>query len=82
MKVNDLITLNNATNYLLLEEIFHENEKYFFCVKTDKEKNKPINEYAFFKEESINNKESIKIIKDNSLIEVLYNIILKNFINS
>lgn len=82
MKVNNLVTLNNGTSYLLLEEIFHENRKYFFCVKTDNLKTKPINEYAFLEEESIKTLESVKIIKDSKLIEVLYNIILKNFINS
>lgn len=82
MKINNLITLKDNTNYLLLEEIQYENKKYFFCVKVDEEKTKPINDYVFLKEETIHNKESVKIIKDSKLIEILYNIILKNFINS
>lgn len=82
MEVNNIITLNNGNNYLLLEEIIEENFKYFFCVRVDKEKKKPINDYVFVKDESSNNKVSVKIIEENKLIEKLFNIILKNFINS
>lgn len=82
MKVNDLITLNDNSNYLLLDEIIHDKDKYFFCVKVDEEKTKPINDYVFIKGDSINNQKSVTIIKDNSLIDVLYDIVLKNFINS
>lgn len=82
MEVNNLITLNNGDNYLLLEEIKDENNKYFFCVRVDESKTKPVNNYVFVKDESSNNKRSVKIVKENKLIEKLYNIILKNFINS
>lgn len=82
MQVNNIITLNNGDNYLLLEEILHENAKYFFCVRVDGKKTKPVNDYVFVKDESIKNKVCVKIIKENKLIEKLYDIILRNFVNS
>lgn len=78
MEVNNLITLNNKDNFLLLEEVLHENCKYFFCVRVNEDKTKPINDYVFLKD----NQKSVTIVKEENLIEKLYDIILKDFINS
>lgn len=82
MEVNNLITLNNKDNFLLLEEVLHEDCKYFFCVRVNEDKTKPVNDYAFLKDDTKDNKKSVTIVKEESLIEKLYDIILKDFINS
>ena len=49
MKINTVITLDDNTNCLLLEDITHENKKYFLATILN-EKNEPSKDSAIFEE--------------------------------
>jgi hypothetical protein len=63
MKVDNVITLSNGKNYLLLLEDDFMEEDYFLSVLLD-EKNEPTNEYAVFKEVKKNGETFVK--KENN----------------
>ena len=51
MEKDTLITLEDGTSYVLLDETEIEGKKYFFSVKIDSETNNPTTEYEIFEEE-------------------------------
>lgn len=79
MKVDNIITLSSGVNYLLLDELNYDNNKYFFCVKVDESKTKPINEYVFVKEDRKDDRLFATIIKETNIIEKLYSLLILQF---
>ena len=51
MEKDTLITLDDNTEYALLDETIIEGTKYFFAVKLDTETKNPTTEYEIFEEE-------------------------------
>ena len=51
MEKDTMITLDDDTKYVLLDETEIEGNKYFFAVKIDKETENPTTEYEVFLEE-------------------------------
>lgn len=72
MKVDNVITLSSGVNYLLLEQLEYQKEKYFFCVKVDETKTKPIHDYTFVKESKKDDKIFVTFVKESGLLQTLY----------
>lgn len=51
MEKDTMITLDDNTTYVLLDESVIEDRKYFFAVKVDNETKNPTTEYEVFEEE-------------------------------
>lgn len=51
MEKDTIITLEDETQYVLLDETVVEGTKYFFAVKLDKKTGNPTTEYEVFEEE-------------------------------
>lgn len=51
MEKDTIITLDDNTNYALLDETIIEGKKYFFAVKIDNESQNPTTDYEIFEEE-------------------------------
>jgi len=51
MEKDTMITLEDNTTYVLLDETEIENKKYFFAVKIDEKTQNPTTEYEVFEEE-------------------------------
>ena len=51
MEKNTMITLEDNSTYVLLDETEVEGKKYFFAVKLDSKKENPTTEYEVFEEE-------------------------------
>lgn len=79
MKIDNIITLSSGVNYLLLNELKLESDKYFFCVKVSEDKKKPINEYCFVKENIVNGKLFAKVVNENKMIEKLYSLLVNDY---
>ena len=77
MKIDNVITLGNGTNYLLLNELNYRNGKYFFGVEVDQNKHSLIINYVFIKEINKNSKVYAKLVSDNNMTKKLYNLFRK-----
>ena len=51
MQKDTLVTLDDNTNYALLDETIIDGKKYFFAVKVDDKTGNPTSEYEIFEEE-------------------------------
>ena len=51
MEKDTIITLEDGTDYALLDESIIEDKKFFFAVKVDKVSGNPTTEYEVFEEE-------------------------------
>jgi hypothetical protein len=47
MEKDTIITLEDNTNYVLLDEMNIDGKKYFFAVRLDNETNNPTMEYGY-----------------------------------
>ena len=51
MEKDTMITLEDGSIYVLLDETYIDDKKYFFAVKIDNETQNPTTEYEIFEEE-------------------------------
>ncbi|MBQ8193399.1 MAG: hypothetical protein IJZ46_04960 [Bacilli bacterium] len=75
MKEQDVITLDDGKEYLLLDELQYENKKYFFAVEID-EKGVTQEDKGgiFLKATKENGEEYVETIDSPTLLEKLYTI--------
>lgn len=73
MKEQDVITLDDGKEYLLLDELKYENKKYFFSVEID-EKGVTQEDKGgiFLKATKENNEEYIEVVESPILLEKLF----------
>lgn len=75
MKEQDVITLDDGKQYLLLDELIYENKKYFFSVEVDQ---KGVTQEdkggIFLKATKENGDEYVEIVESTLLLEKLYTI--------
>lgn len=75
MKEQDVITLDDGKQYLLLDELIYENKRYFFSVEVDK---KGITQEEkggiFLKATKENGEEYVEIVESTILLEKLFTI--------
>lgn len=70
MSINNVITLDNNENYLLLEKAELNNINYFLAVKLNSEE-EPTEEYKILEEEIENNDTYVSELKDTNIINEL-----------
>lgn len=81
MEKDTLITLDDNTEYALLDETILDNKKYFFAIKVNNITKEPIDEYEIFIEEKDNNDIYMDIITDETLKESLMVEFTNNYMN-
>lgn len=69
MGVDELITLDDGTEYVLLTETVHEGDKYFMAVETINEV--PTENYVIFKQIIEDGELSVEEVEDQELCEKL-----------
>ena len=78
MEKNTMITLEDNTTYVLIDETEYEGKKYFFAIRIENETNNPTTDYEVFEEEIENNEVYMNTLEDSPLKQT----ILINFTNS
>lgn len=73
MNANDVITLSDNKQYLILDNQILNDEKYCFVVEIDADE-KPTDKYLFMKINEYEDGEYYEEIEDNSLKDVLLNV--------
>lgn len=81
MEKDSLITLDDNTEYALIDETTLDNKKYFFAIKVDNTTKEPTDEYEIFIEEKDNNDIYMDIITDDTLKESLMVEFTNNYMN-
>ena len=71
MNVNDVITLDNDANYLILDEFEYENKNYLFTIGLYDDGNLDYEDCIFLEKIEENNEIYVEKIADNKLIEKL-----------
>lgn len=79
MRIDNVITLSNGTNYLLLDELKYKNGKYFFCIEVDKSKKLPLVNYSFIKEVNKDSRLYACLVNDKKVTSKLYDLLVKNY---
>ncbi len=80
MEIEDIITLEDNLEYLILDKTIINNEKYLYCVEIDKEE-KPTTNYNYLKEIDVNNELYIEEVKDEKMLEMLINVFTNNYLS-
>lgn len=78
MSINDIITLEDNTNYLILNTIDY-GETYYYCIKMADDLKTPIKEYIFISEIIEDGEIFINRITNEKLLDRLYNILANNY---
>lgn len=68
MEIYDVLTLDDHKEYVILDTVIHENEKYLYCVEIDKKEN-PLDEFII-----------AKVIDENNVLEILEEELLEKLI--
>ena len=69
-KINKVITLNNKSKFLILDQGFIEGKSYFFVSKLDKDNNLT-KEFSIFEYITKNGKNKVDVVLDINLLQVL-----------
>ncbi len=81
MKVNEIIELANNKNYLVLDAISYESNKYYYCVEVDRE-DLPTTEYKYLKEIKENEETYVEEVTDENTKKVLTALFSINHLNN
>lgn len=80
MQKNDVLTLENNQEYLILDLIEQDNKKYLYCVGLD-QNDIPTQEYKYLQVLDENN-ELVAKVEDETLKGILTKIFTAKFLNS
>ncbi|MCM1053020.1 MAG: hypothetical protein NC483_03515 [Ruminococcus sp.] len=80
MKINDVLTLDNDVEYLILDMTELSKDTYLYCVGLDKD-DLPTKEFIFLKKIEIDNELSVEKVTDEKLIEALTSLFTTKFIS-
>lgn len=81
MSVEDIITLDDGKEFMVLDIVDHEGEKYLYSVEVDEEEN-PKTNFKILHLIIENNEEFIEIVNDKNVINKILPIVTANFLNS
>ena len=81
MEKEDIITLEDNTEYMVLDIALFNQEKYLYCVRIDEEE-MPTNEYKYLKEMNENGELFIEDVEEEGIIEVLSSLFAADYLNS
>ena len=80
MNKEDIITLDDNKEYLILDIIDYLNKKYLYCVLVD-EDDIPTQEYKYVEVINENNETYIEEVNDEKILENLVNLVTINYLN-
>lgn len=78
MNVDDIITLDNNSEYVLLEKVELEGKVYYFAAGITKEE-EATGEYVFIEEVKKDEKTFVKMVEDNTIYAKLSTILTKEY---
>ena len=81
MEKEDIITLEDNTEYMVLDIALFNQEKYLYCVRIEEEE-MPTNEYKYLKEMNENGELFIEEVEEEGIIEVLSSLFAADYLNS
>lgn len=79
MNIDDIITLTNNDEYLILDVINLDENKYLYCVKIDKDEN-PMDIYLYLKAIEENGENFVEYIKDDDILSRVTASFAENFV--
>ncbi len=82
MEKDMLVTLDDNTNYVLLDDTIIDDNKYFFAVRIDNETKNPTNEYEVFEEEIENDDTYLSALEESEFKQAVMLDFLNNYMNS
>ena len=71
MEKDTMITLDDNTNYILLDETVINEKKYFFAVKYDETTGNPTTDYEVFEEEIEDGESYMITLEDDALKQAI-----------
>lgn len=80
MEINDIITLEDNQNYLILDMVSIGADKYYYCVKVD-EHDMPIYEYKYLKEIKDKEETFMEPVTDQDTLEAIVSMFSLNYLN-
>lgn len=80
MEINDVLTLNENEEYLILDMAELNNETYLYSVLID-ENDMPTKEYAYLKKTEEDGEIYVEEVEDEELQKVLTALFTSNFVN-
>lgn len=80
MNKEDIITLEDNTEYLILDIIELNHEKYMYCVEIN-ELELPTDNYAYFKEIKEQNDIYIEEVKDEKTLKNIISLFTNDYLN-
>ena len=80
MNVEDIITLDDNREFLVLDIIDYEGSKYIYCVEVDEEEN-PKENFIFLKLGQDKDGEYVIEVKDDATINKILPIFTANYLN-
>ena len=80
MNKEDILTLDNNQEYMILDIITFNNNKYVYCVGIDKEE-MPTNEYKYLKVSEDNADIYVEEVKDSKELEAIIALFTTNYLN-
>lgn len=72
MEKDTIITLEDNTKYVLLDETLFDKIKYFFAIKLDEKTGNPTTDYEIFEQEIENDEVYMNTLEDNDLKEQIF----------
>ncbi|CDF12311.1 unknown [Mycoplasma sp. CAG:776] len=81
MNKEDIITLEDNVEYMVLDIATINQEKYLFCVEIDEEE-MPKNNYKYFQEINESNNIFVEEVEDQDVIEAISAIFTANHLNN
>ncbi len=81
MNVDDIITLEDNVEYMVLDTALFNNDKYLYCVEID-ENEMPKEEYKYFKEIDENGNLFTEEVEDEDIIEGISALFALNYLDS
>ena len=80
MNIRDVITFKDNKEYVILDMLETNNEKYLNCVGIDKEEN-PTNEFIYFQGIEKNNEYFVEEILDKNKLNDIINMFKNKYLN-
>lgn len=71
-RINEIITLDGISKYLILDQGIYLNKNYYLVSKLSDNYNNLTNHFSVFEETKIDHKISIKSVVDKDLLEKLF----------
>lgn len=80
MNIDDIITLEDNVEYMVLDVVELNQEKYLYCIEIDSEE-RPKQEYKYFKEVIEDGMLYTEEVEDPNILETIISMFTMNYIN-